>query len=217
MTNSNNKVIIVGAGSVGGHVASNRELYGLENSEILFVDDNPEKIGSNFMETPVVSNVNSLLNIKVPTQVVLGIAFPKIKHLIIQRLRVNKNLIFPTLIAKNSWVSNKVTLGDGVIIYPGCAINYGTYVGDFTVINMNCAVGHDCQIGLFVSLAPGVNLGGHTLVGSFTELGIGASTRQFISIGENVVVGGQSMIIRETLGGVNVAGVPAVEIPKKDY
>lgn len=200
---------IVGAGSVGGHIASNPLLYGLEDVEIVFIDRDPNKIGKTFVGKPISGPVESLLDIKDPISVVIGAAFPNIKRRVFKKLSSNQNVFFPSLIAKNAWVSKGVELGKGVIVYPNSSVNYGSVLEDFCILNMNCAVGHECHIGKFTSLAPGVHLGGHTVIGEGTEMGIGSSTKQSVHIGDHVVVGGQSMVVKNIDSGLKVKGVPA--------
>jgi sugar O-acyltransferase (sialic acid O-acetyltransferase NeuD family) len=202
------KIIIVGAGSVGGHIASNLPLYGIEGSLLGFVDDDPAKHGSNFCGFPVLGDVAWLLD-KTNLDVVIGIAFPRIKAMIVNKLAVNTHLGFPTLVAKNAWISNGTTLGKGVVIYPGTCINYGSQIHDFVVMNMNCAVGHHCSIGKFSSLAPTVSLGGHTTIGFSVELGIGCSTLQGVNIGSQTIVGAQCMVHQNLPENVLAVGVPA--------
>lgn len=200
---------IVGAGSVGGHIASNPLLYGLEGVEIVFIDRDPDKIGKTFVGRPIVGSVDYLLSLKDPIEVVIGAAFPSIKKRVFTKLLDNNNISFPMLIAKNAWISQGVKIGKGVIIYPHCSVNYGSVLEDFSILNMNCAIGHECHIGQFTSLAPGVNLGGNTIIGQSTEMGIGSSTKQSVRIGDNVQVGGQAMVVSEIISGVRVKGVPA--------
>lgn len=200
---------IVGAGSVGGHIASNPLLYGLENVEIIFIDRDPDKIGKTFVGKPIQGPVESLLEMTAPISVVIGAAFPTIKKRVFKKLSAHQNIRFPSLIARNAWVSNQVEVGMGVIVYPNSSVNYGSVLEDFCILNMNCAVGHECHIGKFTSLAPGVHLGGHTIIGQGTEMGIGSSTKQSVHIGDHVVAGGQSMVVHNVDSGLKVKGVPA--------
>ena len=212
--NKNSKIkqlYIIGAGSVGGHIASNPGLYGLENTEILFMDQNPEKIGKTFFGKKIVGSEEDLLEMDESVQVVISAAFHNIKKRIYDKLALQEHISFPSLIAKNAWISNDVNIGKGVIVYPNSSINYGCTLADFSILNMNCAIGHECRIGKFTSLAPGVSLGGNTVIGDFTEMGIGSSTKQFINIGNNVQVGGQAMVVNNIKSGVKVKGIPAKE------
>jgi len=200
---------IVGAGSVGGHIASNQDLYLLEYDNIYFLDDDANKINKSFVGCHVKSSIDFLYSIKHEVDVVIGIAFPKIKKLIHHKINTISYLQFPTLIANNAWVSKDVNIGKGTIIYPNCSINYGSKIGDFVVMNMNCALGHHAKIGNYTSLAPGVNFGGHTHLGDCVDMGIGSSTIQGITIGDNTIVGGQTMILDSIKSNSKVVGIPA--------
>ncbi|MBV6654396.1 MAG: acetyltransferase [Mameliella sp.] len=203
---------IIGAGSVGGHVAMNFETYQAPFHLVGFLDDDPNKAGGNFCGLPVIDTVDLLLK-KNNVAVVLGIAFPKIKSKIVERLEKNNTLEFPTLVSSKAWVSKGVSFEKGCVIYPGCSINYGSKLGAFIVMNMNCAIGHDTSIGNFTSLAPGVNLGGNTQLGNLVDMGIGSATRQFVKISDGSTIGGQSMVVRNLdISNTVYAGVPAEKL-----
>eukprot|EP01137_Pigoraptor_chileana_P022355 Opistho-2@87198 len=202
------KVIIIGAGSVGGHIAHNLDVYGIKGQLVGFLDDDIKKQGKVCFGYPVLGPVSWILD-QQDFDVIIGIAFPNIKKRIINLLSENTSLNYPKLIAKNAWVSENTEIGKGTIIYPGTCINYGCVIKDFVVINMNCAIGHDCTIASFCSLAPGVNLGGFTYIEDQTELGIGASTVQGVMVGKQSVIGGQAMVTRSVPNLVTAVGVPA--------
>lgn len=203
------KVIIVGAGSVGKFLAYNANHLTESFDFIGFLDDDINKQGQIIAGIPVLGNLDKLPEfISQNIAVAWGIAFPKIKANLVSRFQ-SIEADFPTFVSKSAWISNQVTLGKGCIIYPGCAINYETVIGDFVVMNMNCAIGHNAVIDSFTSFAPGVNLGGYTQIGEITEMGIGSSTKQFIKIGNECVIGGQSMVVKDVGDGIKVKGVPA--------
>ncbi len=204
-------IYIVGAGSVGGHIASNKELYNFGSYDVIFVDDDPKKWNTVFCNYPVVGAIDKLLELQSPTIVIVGIAFPRLKLEIIEKLRRNANLVFPSLVSSKSWISNDVKIGEGTIIYPGVSVNYGSKIRDFVVINMNCSLGHHVELGDYSSLSPGVNLGGHTLIGKYTLMGIGSCTLQGVRIGERVIIGGQCMVTKDVDNDLTMVGIPARE------
>lgn len=202
------KLYIIGAGSVGGHVALNIDQYTEDYQIVGFLDDDADKRKTELFGYKVLGTVKEAIELR-NVGVVLGIAFPHIKKYILNSLSTNTTLIFPTLIHERAWVSKDVKIGKGSIIYPGTSINYGSDIGDFVVNNMNCALGHHTTIGGFSSLAPGVNTGGHTTIGEAVDIGIGASTLQNVHIGADSIIGGQSMVIRDVAPHTTVVGVPA--------
>lgn len=206
------KLLIIGAGSVGKFIAYNINHF-TESYEIMgFLDDDTAKQDSVIAGYKVLGSVEKLPGFSEKgIALVWGIAFPSVKKRLFEQYQ-NLSFDFPNFIAKHSWISEAVTLGKGCIIYPGTTINYETIIEDFVVINMNCSLGHNCTIKSFTSLAPGVNLGGNTSIGNGVEMGIGASTVQSTIISDNAIVGGQAMVVSNVSKSEVVVGVPAKSI-----
>ena len=208
------KLLIVGAGSVGKFIAYNLEEFTLDFEIMGFLDDDVTKHKSSIAGYPVLGPVDALSEFSGKgIALVLGIAFPGLKSRLFEKYQ-HLTFDFPSFISKKSWISGKVTIGKGCIIYPGTSINYECAIDDFVVINMNCAIGHNCSIGSFSSLAPGVNFGGFTGVGKCVEVGIGVATIQNVVIHDNAILGGQAMILGEVLHGDIVGGIPARSLKK---
>ena len=206
------KLLIVGAGSVGKFIAYNINQFTQTFEIIGFLDDDVSKHNTAISGFPVLGAVDKLLEFSgKDIAIVWGIAFPSIKKKLFDQYK-NLAFDFPNFIATDSWVSEAVRFGKGCIVYPGTAINYETAIDDFVVINMNCSLGHNCSIQSFSSLAPGVNLGGNTTIGSCVELGIGASTIQGITIGDKATIGGQAMVVCNVSNEDVVVGIPAKSI-----
>lgn len=203
------KLLIVGAGSVGKFIAYNINNFNQDFEIIGFLDDDiskKETIIAGFKVLGLVSMLEEFSKNNIA--IVWGIAFPSIKKRLAKKYE-HLEFDYPNFISENAWISRGVTFGKGCIIYPGCSINYETEIQDFVVMNMNCAIGHNCKINSFTSLSPGVNLGGNTKIGSEVELGIGCATLQGVSIGEKVKVGGQAMVTKSFENNQIVKGIPA--------
>jgi len=210
------KLIIIGAGSVGGFIANNLEQFDEEYKIIGFLDDDSQKINQIIYGYQLLGPIRFITEYyDSEMMIAMGIAFPKTKKSILNSIDIRK-LKFPKLVSKRAWLSPNVKVGAGAIIYPGVSINYNSEVGDFVVVNMNCAIGHDCKIDRFTSLAPGVNFGGNTSVGEACDIGIGVCTKQGISIGSNSVIGGQTMVINDISENSKVVGVPGKVIKPSD-
>lgn len=203
------KVIILGAGNVGGFIAWNKDLFDLKIDIQGFLDDDDKKIGGEAFGYPVLGKIDSIKDYDNRKMgVVIAINKPSIRSQVAEKVK-ELNFSTPALISRNAWVSNGVTIGDGSIIYPGCSINYNCFIEGHVIMNMNCALGHDCTIGTCSSLAPGVNLGGFTQIGKRVDVGIGAATKQNVSIGKGSILGGQSMVTKDVEEDETVVGVPA--------
>ena len=201
-------IIIIGAGSVGCHIVCNIRQYFPNTNVIGFLDDDQKKIGKKFFNIPVIGSIDSLPKFGDNIGLVVGIAFPQIKKMIIERITTYGQYNFPSLISNHAWISNKVTIGEGTIIYPGASVNYNTKIGAFSILNLNCAIGHDCIINDYSSLAPSVSLAGHTKVGNECELGIGSCSIQSVSIGNGAVIGAGTVLIRDVPDYAVVVGNP---------
>ncbi|MFD1316107.1 acetyltransferase [Namhaeicola litoreus] len=198
-------LIIIGAGNVGGFLALNQELFEESYQIRGFLDDAPEKQGEQFWGIPVLGKIDIINEFK-DCAIAVGISNPKTKKRILQKIGVDFH--FPSFVSKNSWISNRVKIGKGTIIYPNVSVNHETQIDDFVIINMNCAIGHDCRLKNGCALAPGVNLGGFTTVGAYAEIGIGACTIQNIKIGEGAVIGGQTMLLTDVESFSTFIGIP---------
>lgn len=209
------KLIIIGAGSVGGFIAYNFSLLEKEYELIGFLDDDPQKSERLLFGKPVLGKIDDAKDYR-NCCFILGIAFPQIKKKIISRLSIY-NLSFISYISDAAWISKNVHIGTGVIVYPGTTINYEVEIDDFVTVNMNCSIGHNCHLHSFSTLTPGVNLAGFSVCGECSELGIGASTRQHVRVESNAIVGGQSMVLGDVAANDIVVGVPASPIKKKSH
>src|SRR5690606_16823196 len=107
-------VIIIGAGSVGGHIAANPELYNLQERIIGFLDDDLNKIGTYLFDYPIIADTNWILD-KSNISVIIGIAFPTLKQKIYNQIFNKETLHFPTLVSNRAWVSNFCKIGKGSI------------------------------------------------------------------------------------------------------
>jgi sugar O-acyltransferase (sialic acid O-acetyltransferase NeuD family) len=209
------KLLIVGAGSVGKFIAYNIEQFTNQFEIIGYLDDDVAKYQISLAGYPVLGSVDKLYDFSGKgIALVFGIAFPEIKRKLYYKYQ-DLNFDFPSFISLKSWISESVSIGQGCIIYPGTSINYECAIDDFVVINMNCSLGHNCSVSSFSSLAPGVNFAGHTKIGKFVEVGIGASTIQGVVVHDNAVIGGQAMIVNDVVQGDVVVGIPARSVTHK--
>ncbi|MBL0356312.1 MAG: acetyltransferase [Chitinophagaceae bacterium] len=202
-------LIIIGAGNVGGFLVYNQDLFEERFNLLGFLDDDVSKTGKEYYGLKVIGTTDDLYKMDKEVAVAIGIAFPKAKRKVFEKIKDNGN-DFPAFVSKNAWLSKGVVVGRGVILYPGVSINYETMIEDFVIMNMNCAIGHNCYVSKFSALAPGVNLAGFTKVEEGVDLGIGVSTRQNIIVGKDAVIGGQSMLVKNVEPGAKIIGVPGM-------
>lgn len=201
-------LVIIGAGNVGGFVASYFKNCLEDFNLIGFLDDDSSKAGKDFIGYPILGKIECIVQHPTSTAIIIGIASATVKATIVEKLRRLGYNNFPSLVANNTWVSEKSVIGEGCIIYPGVMINYNCTIGSFVVLNMNCAIGHDCVLEDYVNFCPGVLLGGNTTIGRYTDMGIGSQTKQSIAIGQNSIIGAGAVIINDVEDNAVVVGNP---------
>lgn len=114
-----------------------------------------------------------------------------------------------TLVHPQACVSRHAIVEPGCVVFAGAVVNAFARVGEGCILNTLCGVDHDSVLGAAVHVSPGACLAGGVKVGEATWIGIGASVRQLIRIGADVVVGAGAAVISELPDNVTVVGVPA--------
>lgn len=109
-------------------------------------------------------------------------------------------------------LAGSATTEPGAVLMPGTIVNTGARIGRHALINTGSIIEHDNMIADFASTGPGVTTGGNVRLGRASHLGIGATVRHNITIGSDVVVGGQSFVCNDLEPGGLYYGVPARKI-----
>lgn len=106
-------------------------------------------------------------------------------------------------------------IGNGTIIRESCTINRGNSAfGGRTTVGQNCLlmayvhVAHDCHVANNCVLANNVTLAGHIEVGKNATLGGLVAVHQFVRIGEQVMIGGGSLVRKDVPPFVTAAREP---------
>lgn len=209
------KLVIVGASGFGREVLWQLEDINKEIKEydiLGFVDDAPELLGKVINSYTVIGNMEWLINYPEEICAVICIGNSKIRRQVYNRLAQNKNICFPSIIAKDVQCSEYVKLGKGCVVCLSTVLTTNIEVGDFCVINLDCTIGHDAILGDFVTLYPSVNVSGNVHIGNNSEIGTGSNLIQGKSVGNNTIVGAGSVVIRDIPANCTAVGVPAMPI-----
>ena len=132
----------------------------------------------------------------------------EMKHI----LDVHPEAIFASTIHPSAQIGREVTIGMGVVVMAGAIVNSSTKIGDFTILYTKSSVDHDCTVEPFVSLAPNATTGGTVNIGAFSAIGISASIKHGVKIGEHCVIGGGSMVLKNTESYTINYGVPSKKV-----
>ncbi len=207
-------LVIIGAGGFGREVKwlierinQTADTWNL----IGFIDDGIPP-GTEIAGIPVIGGVDHLFGVRESLAVACAIGAPAIRKRIIDRIRANANLSFPTLIDPSVIMSESVRLGWGCIICADSSLTVDICIGDFAVINPGSTIGHDVRMDSFVTIYPSCNISGNVRIGELCEIGTGTQVIQGISIGESTVVGAGSVVVRDLPAYCTAVGVPAKPI-----
>jgi sugar O-acyltransferase (sialic acid O-acetyltransferase NeuD family) len=204
-------VVIYGAGSVGKMSQQIIEDINAKSTEykiLGYLDDDDKKWLSSFNEYKILGGVD-WLSLNPHIYVALGFSKPNQKRTLISKLNAIGHKNYVTLIHPLAWISRRVQVGQGSIVYPGVHIDVDVNIGEFCLFNKLATIGHDTIIKDFVTLSPSVNIGGFNHIGSGVEFGINSASIQYINFGDWSIIGGGSMVIKDLPDNVVVAGVPA--------
>jgi sugar O-acyltransferase (sialic acid O-acetyltransferase NeuD family) len=109
---------------------------------------------------------------------------------------------------KNSIVSGKSSLGNGILIGAGVVINTLATIYDGVICNTACIIEHECLIGSFAHIGPGAVLAGGVQIGKRTFVGSNAVIKQGVKIGNDVTVGAGTVVLFDVPDNVTIVGNP---------
>lgn len=210
-----NKIIIIGAGGFGREVKFLIDRINQQEMtfDILgFVDDNTD-LDKTINGIPYLGTVEKVVEFQEVVNVVLGIGIPDIKKKIINRLKSNPNLRFPTIIDPSAIVGkDNVKIGQGTVICAGVVITCDITIDEFVTLNLQCTVGHDTKIGRFASFMPSVNISGEVVIEESVYVGTGSKIINQLEIGKQTTVGAGAVVAKSLPPNCTAVGIPAKPI-----
>lgn len=206
-------IAIFGAGGFGREVACLIQQINKENpiwNIIGFFDDNPTLWGTKNEYGEVMGGLDTLNQFNQGLAIAIAVGNPSAVRIIVDNV-TNENVWFPNLVAPDVIVMDEenFSMGRGNIICSKCWISCNVHFGDFNILNVGCIVGHDVKFGNYNSLMPSVNISGEVIVGEENYFGVASVVLQQKKIGCKTVIGGNSMIIKNTKDGRTYMGNPA--------
>ena len=116
-------------------------------------------------------------------------------------------------------ISQVARLLTGIEIHPSAKIGTGFFIDH----GMGVVIGETAEIGDYVTLFQGVTLGGtgkergkrHPTLGNHVVVGAGAKILGGITVGDNVKIGANSVVLKNVGANSTVIGVPARPLEKR--
>lgn len=174
-----------------------------------FVDDHPDKLGTEQFGYPVLSR--SALD-EHPLAQVLAVPGGPSSYLrrgeIIDGLGLQRER-FARVIHPSASVSPRSSIGINVLIMAGAVVTSNAIIGDHVCVLPNSVVHHDSCVGELSLVGAGVTIAGGVSVGKNCYVGSGSAIINGVSIGDRSLVGLGSNVIRDVSPDCVVAGNPA--------
>lgn len=107
-------------------------------------------------------------------------------------------------------------IGDNNVFRESCTVHRGTVqgnsktvIGNNNLFMVNTHVAHDCVVGNNTIFSNGASIAGHVIVKDYANLGGFVGVNQFCTIGAYSFAAGASIIIKDVMPFIIVAGHPA--------
>lgn len=204
---------IFGAGGHGREIAWLLGVAGIARERCRFVVD------AEFLERDTVAGIPVMTSdafsaTHASAPMIVAVGDPQARRAIVGRLSTRGHS-FPSLNATRMTLSSSVTLGAGVVLFPGTILTVDIALADHVHVNVNCSLSHDVRIGEFSTLSPRSTICGRVQIGSGVFVGAGTcivngSDERPIAVGDNARIAAGSVVIGSVDADAFVAGVPAV-------
>jgi acetyltransferase EpsM len=211
------KIAIFGA---GGHatVVTN-EINKLKDYDIIgyFVHDLSNlNIKKNYKKKIFQINKKNFLNlVKNSVSGIIAIGDNIWRKKIVDDFRlISRSFKWEKIISKDSFVGEKVEVGDGTVIMSGCVIGPFTKIKRHCLINTGSVIEHENELDEYSSIGPGVVTAGNVKIGELSHLGIGSVVKEKVNIGKNVIIGGNSFVNKNCINNSIYFGSPAKLVKK---
>lgn len=202
------KIAIVGSGGFGKEIAFLIERTG--KWEIIgFFDDNEENTNKKIYGYDVIGSITDLVKWDSELAVVCAIGSSEVRKKVIDKIKPNLKITFPTVIDPSVIMGKQVQLGEGNIICANSILTVDIDIGNFNTINLNTTIGHDVQIKSFNTFYPTVNISGFIEIDDGVEVGTGSQIIQNLKIGKNAIIGAGSVVVKDVPPNTTSVGAPA--------
>lgn len=171
-----------------------------------FVDEDPELVGSEVDELPVISPDD--IKTGKETYGVCGIMDPAVRQRLIEEHIEGRGLQLPTIIAPDVIVPRDFAAGPGTIVMPSVTVSFDVQLGKGVLVLWGVALGHHLRAGEYATMLSFASITGGCSVGARATIGAAATLNNNVTIGEDAFVGIGSTILRNVSDRKQVVSLP---------
>jgi sugar O-acyltransferase (sialic acid O-acetyltransferase NeuD family) len=113
------------------------------------------------------------------------------------------------LIAPTAFVARTARLGAGCVIYPNTFIGHNTLLRNRVFVLSGAVINHDNVLDDFVTVCTNVSLAGYVHVEGNCYLGQACNIKQYLTIGQNSLIGMGAVVLHDVLLNSVMVGNPA--------
>jgi sugar O-acyltransferase (sialic acid O-acetyltransferase NeuD family) len=185
-----------------------------------FIDEYREK-DTSIMGYKVLGNESCLKDIFFSNEIyggIIGIGDNSIREKVRDKvIKAIANFKFVNCIHPKSIIGKDVNLGNGNVVMAGVIINSSSKVKNHCILNTNSSLDHDCVMLDFSRIDPNATIGGNVKIGCYSVIGIGANVFYGVNIGSNCIIGGGSIVNKNTSDNSIYYGSPSKFIRKHKF
>jgi sugar O-acyltransferase (sialic acid O-acetyltransferase NeuD family) len=159
-------------------------------------------------DKPILGDLEWLSRHASEVQVIVGVGDPAVRRRLVARAK-DYGARFGNIVHPSAILTQRVTMGEGVVITAGCILTNQIRIGDHVHVNLACTIGHNAELNDFVTLAPGVRVSGWVTLGEGCYVGSGAIIVDEKTIGAWSVIGAGSVVIADIPAHSTAVGIPA--------
>lgn len=119
---------------------------------------------------------------------------------------------FYTYISEGALINDTAQIGEGSFISGWCSVSDNVILGKHVILHPFTNIGHDAKVNNYGTLLSYVFLGGYAEVGEYSQMSPKSMIIPHKKIGDNVMVGAGSVVMRNVPDGISVLGNPAKKI-----
>lgn len=208
------RTVIIGCKGLAAQMLPQLETIGVDRS-LLFFDDVSKPAPRSFYHYKVVNSIQELkmeFGCLSDTEFILAVAGPSNRSKLYEKfldLGVSPGSSFSNF---NTFISPLALINHGTVVLPFSLIEPNVIIGKGSLINAGCFIHHDSLVGSFCEFSPGVKILGNATIGNNVFIGANAVVLPKLHIGNNVVIGAGAIVTKDIPDEQVVVGVPAKPI-----